>query len=182
MAETNLTQRIAHCVEMANEISEENERKFSLASALIKQLDVGTTAHALAEVLEDRIDDCGQMYRLIATLKAIHDEYTSPTLENAGATAITDALRKIPQAVASDSAQAGEEYFARREAAIASLLAAAGPMPTKAAGAFRVLAEFIVGGEQDGCTYDLERWVPEAAMSQVERAEYRDRIFAVDAA
>jgi hypothetical protein len=181
MAETNFTQRIAHCVEMANEISEENSRKYSLASVLTEQLDVGTTARGVAEVLEDRLTECDQMLRLVSTLEAIHDEYTSPTLENTGATTITEALRKIPQAVASDSAQAGEEYFARREAAITALLAAAGPMPPKAIGAFRALAEFIVGGEQDGGSYNLESWVPEAAMSQAERAEYRDRIFAIDA-
>ena len=99
----------------------------------------------------------------------------------AGAFEIREALRLIPQSVAGNETQTGMEYFSKREAAIASLFAAAGPMLPEAIGAFRVLAEFIVGGEQDACSYDLESWVPEAAMSQAERAEYRDRIFAIAA-
>ena len=96
----------------------------------------------------------------------------------AGAFEIREALRLIPQAVAGDDTQTGSEYFSKREAAIASLFAAAGPMLPEAIGAFRVLAEFIVGGEQDGGSYDLERWKPTILMSDAEFDEYQDRILA----
>ncbi len=96
----------------------------------------------------------------------------------AGAFAIREALRLIPQTVAGDGTQTGSEYFSKREAAIASLFAAAGPMLPEAIGAFRVLAEFIVGGEQDGGSYDLERWEPMILMSEAEFDEYQNRILA----
>jgi hypothetical protein len=74
MAETNLTQQIAHCLEMATEISEENSRRYCLASVLTDQLEADTAAHGLAEVLEERITDCDQMYRLIQCLEEIKKE------------------------------------------------------------------------------------------------------------
>lgn len=81
MATKNITlnsdfdKQIAHAVEMATEVMGENIRQYALASALAGYVDAGTTAHGLAEVLEDRLSDVGQMSRLIQCLENIQKEY-----------------------------------------------------------------------------------------------------------
>lgn len=65
----DLDQRIAWALEMATEIMGENTRRIALASVLAERIEAGTTAHGLAEVLEDRLSECDQMYRLIECLE-----------------------------------------------------------------------------------------------------------------
>lgn len=103
---------------------------------------------------------------------------TNFSSSNAGALAITEVMRRLPQALAGDHTESAADYFAKRESAIFAILAAAGPMSPRATGALQALAEFVVGGEQDGCTYDLEQWTPEAAMSEAERSALRALVFA----
>lgn len=101
-------------------------------------------------------------------------------MRHAGAIAMRDAMRKLPAIVSGNPEQLGAEYFVRRETGLAALTEVIGPLSPRAAGAFAALAEFVVSGEQDACTYDLETWRPEAAMSAEERAKAREAVFALD--
>lgn len=65
---------IALAIEMATEINDENTRQYCLATALTERTEVGTTAHGLAEVLEDRLSEAGQMSRLIECLENLQKE------------------------------------------------------------------------------------------------------------
>ncbi len=101
-------------------------------------------------------------------------------MRHAGAIAMRDAMRKLPAIVSGNPEQLGAEYFVRRKTGLAALTEVIGPLSPRAAGAFAALAEFVVGGEQDECTYDIETWRPEAAMSAEERAKAREAVFALD--
>lgn len=81
MATGNITlngafkKQIAHAVEMANEIMGEIIRQSALASALTGYVDTGTTAHGLAEILDDRLSEVGQISQLIQCLENLQKEY-----------------------------------------------------------------------------------------------------------
>ncbi len=70
----DIKERIAHAVEMATEIMGENLRQYALATALTERIENGTTAHGLAEVLEDRLSEVGQTSRLIECLENLQQE------------------------------------------------------------------------------------------------------------
>lgn len=72
---SDFNKQIAHAAEMAAEIMGETQRQYALASALVGYIDAGTTAHGLAEVLEDRLSDIEQMSRLIQCLGTLQKEY-----------------------------------------------------------------------------------------------------------
>lgn len=99
---------------------------------------------------------------------------TSPEFME-GARACLEALRHASQIVAAGngSGQTTEEYYRKRDAAVASILQAAGPLPPRAAGALATLAEFMVALDQDGSWDDLDEWVPESTMLPDERASRR---------
>lgn len=71
---SDLNIRILHAAEMATEIKEENSRQYALASSLVDRIEAGTTAHGLAEVLEDRLSETGQMLRLVECLENLKNE------------------------------------------------------------------------------------------------------------
>lgn len=71
---SDLKKRIAHAVEMAAEIKGESSRQYALASVLTDQLDVDSTAHGVASVLEDRLSETGQMLRLIDCLENLQKD------------------------------------------------------------------------------------------------------------
>ena len=71
---SDLNKRIAHAVEMATEIKAENSRRYALASALTELIETDTTARGLAEVLEDRLSEIGQMSRLTECLENLQKE------------------------------------------------------------------------------------------------------------
>lgn len=92
-----------------------------------------------------------------------------------GAKACREALRAITATNWGDGSQTDNEYFARRDAAISTILATAGPLSPRAAGAMAVLAEFIVCIEQEQTTICLgSKWKPWAAMTAAEQRESRD--------
>ena len=93
-----------------------------------------------------------------------------------GAIAMRNAMRQIPSIVAHQDPDDTKEYLDKRNAAIAALASTLGPLPPAAAGAFSALAEFVVGGEQDACLYNIDRWQPEAAMTEAERTDYHARL------
>lgn len=71
----NFSKQVAHALEMAIEIMAENTRQYSLASVLTDHIEGGTTAHGLAEVLEDRLSEIDQKARLVECLENIQKEY-----------------------------------------------------------------------------------------------------------
>lgn len=73
-ASNQLIRRIESALEMANEIREEKSRQYSLASLITHHLEKETVEHGTAEILEDRLSDCGQIWRLIETLEAVKNE------------------------------------------------------------------------------------------------------------
>ena len=167
MAETNLTQRIAHCIEMANEITEENSRRYCLASVLAEKLDTGTTARGLAEVLEDRLSECEQMLRLVQCLEevgAVVEERTADSQADqriAGALECLAQIRIIEHAAENlpKEADAGAVWFGMQEKAGADLAAAFGQMTPRQEGALRALGEYIHNVHAAGTPY-LEKWRP----------------------
>lgn len=70
----DLDKRIAWALEMATEVMGENLRQSALASALTERIEAGTTAHGLAEILEDRLSEVGQTSRLIECLENLQKE------------------------------------------------------------------------------------------------------------
>ncbi|MBI4995572.1 MAG: hypothetical protein HZC22_01455 [Rhodocyclales bacterium] len=92
----------------------------------------------------------------------------------AGATACMAVAAKLEAMLQpNDTKQTTQEYFDRKDSAIAMLVAAAGPLPPRAAGALMALAEIIVGEIQDCGSYDFTVWRPEAMMSADERRSGR---------
>ena len=92
----------------------------------------------------------------------------------AGAIACQETLISLRPLLAGDSSQTTAQYFEKRDAALAAILAAAGPMPARAAGAMACFAEMVISGEQDGGFYgigDIETC--EAAMTEADRAQAR---------
>lgn len=96
-----------------------------------------------------------------------------------GAKACREALRALTTTYWGDSNQTDAEYFDRQAAAISAILATAGPLSPRAAGAMAVLAEFVVVSEQDGSYLCLEsQWKPWAAMTSEEQQERRNELAA----
>lgn len=96
----------------------------------------------------------------------------------AGALACQKAMQALSLKQWGDSSTSDDEYLAKRDAAIAELLATAGDLSPRAAGAMAALAEFVVGSEQDRSTYDLAVWAPFAAMTKEQQADMKKRLFA----
>jgi hypothetical protein len=69
-----IAQKLAHAHEMATEISEESSRQYCLSAILTGHIEADTVEKGLAEVLESRLCDKGQMYRLIDLLKEMQKE------------------------------------------------------------------------------------------------------------
>lgn len=74
------------------------------------------------------------------------------------------------------------EHFAAGDSALDALLAAAGPMPARAEGAYRALAELLIFNAQKGGEADLAAWRPEATMTAHEREAHRAGVVAAEAA
>ena len=86
-----------------------------------------------------------------------------------GAKACLEVLRRLEE----DCPDSFEGHIATRGAAIAAILATAGDISPRAAGAMSVLAELVASERQDGSIYFIERWEPEATMTASEVAKYR---------
>lgn len=65
---------VEYALEMATEIRAEECRQYSLASMITMVLDKDTIERGAAEILEDRLANQGQLYRLIDTLETIKRE------------------------------------------------------------------------------------------------------------
>lgn len=89
-----------------------------------------------------------------------------------GARKALAALRQVPEMLLQEN-DSTAEWFARRDAAIAAILAAAGPLPPRAEGALRLLAEFHVTNEQD-VSRDPDECEPEATMTAERLQQTRD--------
>jgi hypothetical protein len=100
----------------------------------------------------------------------------------AGARACFEIVQRLEEMLAGDGTQTTDEYFAKHDAAMAAILAAAGPMSPKAEGALRVLAEIIVGETETASTFCLDKWRPEAVMVPEERDAERSGLFEACAA
>lgn len=72
-----IAQKLAHAHEMATEISDESNRQYCLATALTGHIAANAVERGLAEVLEDRLSDHGQIYRLINLLAEIQKEMSA---------------------------------------------------------------------------------------------------------
>ena len=174
------------------------EQNINLGSAIDSLFDVEAILRTARLSIETRRADLDEIGRVIgisleSVVKVIHtldrfsvghnvmSNQSIDEMRRAGAIAMCDAMHKLPAIVSRGSQQLeAAEYFAKREAGIAALAEAIGPLPPHAAGAFAAIAEFVAGGEQDACTYNLEVWRPEAAMSTEERAKAREAVFALD--
>lgn len=66
-----------------------------------------------------------------------------------------------------------DRYYALQDTARAAILATAGDLPPRAAGALSLLAELLVFREQNGGSPDLDRWIPEATMTDEARQASR---------
>lgn len=98
-----------------------------------------------------------------------------------GAAAIMVVAGQLREMLDGDSEQRCDEYFARKDAAIAAMLAAAGPLPDRAAGALQAVIEILVGQIQNDCEYDLKEFEPEAGMTEDRRREFRQWYFDAEA-
>jgi hypothetical protein len=96
----------------------------------------------------------------------------------AGAVAVRNAIRQIPETVGGDPDQSNDEYLDRRDNAILSILAAAGQLPDHAAGALAAVAELLVWQEQNGGTPRLEQWNGEMGLTSEQRQIMREIQFA----
>ena len=95
----------------------------------------------------------------------------------AGAMACQEVLLSLRPLLVGDSLQTTAQYFEKRDTALAAILAAAGPMPARAAGAMACFAEMIVSGEQDGGWYGIgDIKICEAAMTETEKAQAREAL------
>lgn len=79
-ASISAEQRVETALEMAREISEEQERHYAIATSLVSQLKLGVSndsvdilALRLAEVLEEMLIEQGQPNRLIDCLEVMKD-------------------------------------------------------------------------------------------------------------
>ncbi len=84
-----------------------------------------------------------------------------------------DILATIPTLVEGDSDQPTAEYYRKRDAAITSLVEAAGPIPNQAYGVIYALAELVVSQEQDGVFHSLAGLNLEAVLTNDERMAAR---------
>lgn len=73
-ATSQVIRLIESALEIANEIREEQSRQYGLASLITLHIEKETIEHGAAEILEDRLSKCGQMWRLIEKLEAIKNE------------------------------------------------------------------------------------------------------------
>lgn len=99
----------------------------------------------------------------------------------AGATACVRALASIPDVVrVTDPDQSTAEYFAKKDAAVALIVGAAGELPDRAAGIIAALAEVIVGQEMDGCFQGLGGIEVESTLSdddlRASRQEFANQV------
>lgn len=95
-----------------------------------------------------------------------------------GAAACLEALRRAEKIGAPEfpsTARDDDHYFERRDQATAEIMHAAGTVPPYAAGAIKVLAEYVVGLYQGG-QFNLCVWKPEALMTEEESAAQRQAI------
>ena len=95
-----------------------------------------------------------------------------------GAAACLEALRRVEKIADPEIPHPGHEdddYFEIQDQAVAEILRVAGTLPPYAAGAIKVLAEFVVGLYQCG-QYNLNEWKPEALMTNEELIEHRKAI------
>ena len=99
----------------------------------------------------------------------------------AGSFAAREAIRAIPKIVGDNCGNSVTEYFEQRDVCIASFLAAAGVLPDYTAGFLAAIVELIVLEEQNGATYDLERWSGEMQMTIEERRKDREEFAAYTA-
>lgn len=91
------------------------------------------------------------------------------------ALACLEVARRL-QAMALEGDDTCANHFANRDRAVAALLATAGPLSPRAAGAMSVLAEIVTEAEHYQAHADLSDWTPGAAMTpaqqHAERAEF----------
>lgn len=90
-----------------------------------------------------------------------------------GARKALEALRQVPELLR-EQEDTPVEWFKRRDIAIEAVMAAAGPLPARAEGAMRILAELHVINEQSGGNYDVDDWDPETLMTAERLKETRD--------
>ena len=103
------------------------------------------------------------------------------TAKQSGACAIMDVATTLELRLAGDHTQSCTEYFAAYDAAVAAMMAAAGPLPERAAGALQAAIEIIVGGIQNCGDLDLEVFRPEATMTAEEAGARRQVIYGMEA-
>ena len=103
------------------------------------------------------------------------------TERRAGATAIMAVAATLEQRLKGDHTQPCSEYFAAYDDAVAAMMAAAGPLPDRAAGALQAVIEIIVGGIQNCGDYDLTVFKPEATMTADEASARRQVLYEMEA-
>jgi hypothetical protein len=100
-----------------------------------------------------------------------------------GAMACMEALRKFVgwrSAIFNDGEeQTTDEYLRYKKAAILNVVSLAGELSPRAAGFMETLVEYIYECDE-GVIADLDKWKPDAAMTEEERAAYRDELCRVD--
>lgn len=103
------------------------------------------------------------------------------TERRAGAIAIMDVCRTLEKRLEGDHTQTCAEYFAAYDEAVAAMMAAAGPLPERAAGALQALVEILVGQVQNEGDYDFEVFKPEAAQTPEQALARRQVLYAMEA-
>jgi hypothetical protein len=95
----------------------------------------------------------------------------------AGAADCFAIVQRLDQLLAGDETQTAAEYFAQQDAALAAFVEVAGPMPARAEGALRALAEILITTTQQGGGLEYGAFRPEAAMTPGEVAAKRQEYF-----
>jgi len=177
-----VSQNIACALSIAVEIAENNSRDCALSLAIedgLRNNEIAVNEFRFAELLAERTSDCSQINRLIKCLKAVSEKVAdievAPGTEFAsGASATLAVVRQLPGMLAADdSDQSTPEYLGYRDAAIAAIVEAAGPMPLRAAGALSLLAEIVVSYEQDSAYPDVTQDQFESCMLTERRHQFR---------
>lgn len=104
------------------------------------------------------------------------------TPKQSGAAAALAALRLNQPLLEGNADATVAENDAAFDAALAALLAAAGPMPEQAEGAYRALAEILCFNAQGIGDADLDHWQPEVLLTPEEVAARRAEFRALEAA